>query len=559
MNKPENDIQYGSARKKFLALSLESTRKSYYPQLIRQLELTRENEEQLQLLIDHIPARLSCLDVNERFVFVNQEFESTFGLKKDEIIGQLLSTIVGPKNYLKLKPYAKQALSGEQVHFEAEFVTQGENIRWYDIIYVPRKDSKGDVDGFYGMAVDLTEKKQMEQEKASLEARLHQAQKMEAIGTLAGGIAHDFNNILSGIFGYSQLAEIHIQNPELAIQYIQKVFSSAERASLLIRQILAFSRHTDINPHPLNVAVALKEVIKMLRSTLPKNIEIREKLFSRAKILADATQIQQVIMNLCTNAYHAMGNDGGILTVGLEEHDGSDTSLQEHATLHPKTYLKIEVSDTGPGIDPHIQGRIFEPYFTTKEMGKGTGLGLAVVDGIIKKHNGFIRLDSIPGKGTTFHVFLPVIEEQQENEQQKNKEIKKFCGSETIMLVDDESDIRLTLALILENQGYHVTAFEDGKKALQAFEKDPKGFDLVITDMTMSQMMGDDLSRRILSIRKDIPIILCTGYHENFTKEIALNMGIKAYVHKPVLITELSELIRKLLNNGHALPGHNKT
>jgi PAS domain S-box-containing protein len=393
----------------------------------------------------------------------------------------------------------------------------------------------------FELAIDITEKKQTE-------SRLRQAQKMEAIGTLAGGIAHDFNNILSGIFGYLQLAKSHILEPKLAEKYIERVSEGAKRATLLIKQILTFSRQTGYDRQPLIVFALVQETLKLLRSVIPSNIEIKNNIFSKAMILADSTQIHQLALNLCTNAYQAMGNRGGVLTIGLDEVNLGKDQLDQEKNLLPGKYLKFEVSDTGPGIEKAIQNKIFDPYFTTKKTGKGTGLGLAMVAGIVKKHNGFITVYSQPGEGSSFKVFLPVIEFKLSVEKPTEKNVTSYIGTENVMLVDDEMDILVSLEKILTVQGYTVSSFEDGQSALQAFLKHPDKFDLIITDMTMPRMSGDKLSKEILKINPDIPIILCTGFHETFTREVALGAGIREYVPKPIQGGELSKLVRDLLD-----------
>lgn len=254
-------------------------------------------------------------------------------------------------------------------------------------------------------------------------------------------------------------------------------------------------------------------------------------------------------MNLCTNAYHAMGDAPGVLTVGLSEIEVSELESIPDLNRVTGKYLKLEIKDTGHGMDPKIMERIFDPYFTTKKVGKGTGLGLAVVDGILKNHQGFIKAFSQKGQGSTFQVFLPITEQAESEKVPEKKKLPLSMGTEQIMLVDDEVDILVTLEEILERLGYRMTGFKDGVSAFQAFEKDPDLFDLIITDMTMPRMTGDELSAQVLKIRKNMPIILCTGFHENFTEALAREMGIRKYAEKPIMIQELSALIREILDN----------
>ena len=394
----------------------------------------------------------------------------------------------------------------------------------------------------FDLAIDITEKKQ-------IESRLRQAQKMEAIGTLAGGVAHDFNNILSGIFGYLQLAKLHIQDPERAGKDLEKVLEGAKRASLLIKQILTFSRHKGNDCRPLVLFSLVQETLKLLRAVIPSNIEIKNNIVSKAMILADSTQIHQLVLNLCTNAYQAMGSRGGVLTIGLNEVVLGKDQLGQEKNLLPGKYLKFDVCDTGPGIEKDIQDKIFDPYFTTKEMGKGTGLGLAMVAGIVKKHNGFITVHSQPGEGASFKVFIPVMDSKFFIEKSTIEEnVTAYSGTETVMLVDDETDILISQEKFLTGLGYKVSSFEDGESALRTFLNHPHAFDLIVTDMTMPRISGDKLSKEILKIKPEIPIILCTGFHETFTREVALELGIRKYVQKPIEAGVLSKLIRDILD-----------
>jgi len=387
-----------------------------------------------------------------------------------------------------------------------------------------------------------------EHDRTKLEIRLQQAQKMEAIGTLAGGIAHDFNNILSGIFGYAHLAEMHIHEHEKIKRYLGQMVTGAQRASALVQQILTFSRQADQQKLPMSVFVIIEEALKLLRSSIPTSIEIKKDIVSKAWIMADSTQIHQVIMNLCTNAYQAMGDTRGVLTLGLHEITVSDQHRVSDLDMPHGRYLKLEISDTGHGMEENILSRIFDPYFTTKEVGKGTGLGLATIDGIVKNHNGFIKVSSKVGEGSTFQVYLSVLEggELAAGSEDNKKELA--MGTEKIMLVDDEVDILDTIKVILVRQGYEVMTFTNGESALKEFIKDPDQFDLIITDMAMPRMTGDKLSHEILKIRAEIPIVMCTGYHENFTREKAVRTGIKKYLQKPIMGKDLLEIIRDLLD-----------
>ncbi|WP_319574298.1 cache domain-containing protein [uncultured Desulfobacter sp.] len=391
------------------------------------------------------------------------------------------------------------------------------------------------------IATDITDFKTME-------TQLHQAQKMEAIGTLSGGIAHDFNNILSGIFGFSQLAKTHIDNPEKAKKDIDQIITGAQRATELVQQILAFSRQSESLKYPLEASVVIKEALKLLRSTIPSTITIKENIISKAKILAVPTQIHQIIMNLCTNAYHSMTENGGCIFVSLKEVVFSQKDCAYELNLVPGNYLELKVSDTGHGMESKILKKIFDPYFTTKESGKGTGLGLAVVFGIVKESKGHITVQSKPGQGSTFHVYLPIVDGPLANHTPERKEKAPLSGREMIMVVDDEEALRTVTHDILKGLGYTVYTLSSGQEAFETFNEDPCRFDLVVTDMTMPGMTGLELSQKILELRPEQPIVLCTGYSETIDREKALSMGITEYVEKPFVIKELAKIIRKVLD-----------
>ncbi|MBU0972949.1 MAG: response regulator [Proteobacteria bacterium] len=387
-----------------------------------------------------------------------------------------------------------------------------------------------------------------EREKEKIRKQLLQSQKVESIGTLAGGIAHDFNNILTGIFGFSLMAKKHINEPEKAKRDIDRTIECAQKAADLVQQILTFSRKSDQKKHPIKLYLVVKDAIKLIRSSIPATIEIQEKITNKSRILADPTQMHQVIMNLCTNAYHAMQKTGGILTICLEEIHVESPDRSRELDILPGTYLKLEVIDTGIGMDSQILDKIFEPYFTTKAPGEGTGLGLAVVHGIVKEHKGYIKITSQPGQGTAIQVFFPVTREETVTQHTDTLDPPPIQGTEGILLADDEDNILGLTQTFLEQQGYRVSSFSNGKTAFEAFEKNPHKFDLVITDMTMPGITGDKLAINILKIRPDLPIVLCTGYSENISHDQAMLLGIRKYVEKPTGLKELAIIIRTILD-----------
>ncbi|MEW6427578.1 MAG: DUF3365 domain-containing protein [Thermodesulfobacteriota bacterium] len=411
----------------------------------------------------------------------------------------------------------------------------------------------GDValaEDFFGTVWDIVRGKLEDQIKNRLEIQLRQAQKMEAIGTLAGGIAHDFNNILTAIIGYAELAALGAQKDSPLQSHLLAVLRAGERAKELVGQILAFSRSSEQQKRPLRLHLILKEAIKLLSASLPSTIEIREEIDPDCgAVLIDPTQMHQLVMNLCTNAYHAMRETGGVLAVSLGKVriDAGDPKATD-LSLQPGAYVKIEVSDTGVGMDRETMARIFDPYFTTKPKGVGTGLGLALVHGIVKSAGGHISVYSEVGRGTTFRVYLPQLPGDVDEVEVEEAE---GCpgGDERILAVDDEAEVVALEKVVLEGLGYRVTTRTGSQEALALFREDPQGFDLVLTDMTMPAITGMELAREILAVRPEMPIILCTGFSELIDREKAKGMGIRGYLMKPVRRRDLARMVRAVLGN----------
>jgi signal transduction histidine kinase/ActR/RegA family two-component response regulator len=400
------------------------------------------------------------------------------------------------------------------------------------------KDKKGKVVYFDGVIENITERKR-------LESQLQQAQRMEAIGTLAGGIAHDFNNILSAVIGYTEMALNDVDDPAVLQSNLKEVLSAGNRARDLVKQILAFSRQTDQEMKPLAVKPIVKEALKLLRASIPTTIEIRQNMTSEAVVLADPTQIHQVLMNLCTNAEHAMRDTGGILEVSLDHEKLTSEFVAINNGLLPESYLCLTVSDTGKGMSSETVQRIFDPFYTTKGRDEGTGMGLAVVLGIVKAHGGKITVDSEPGQGSTFKVYLPVL--KSDKKPQSRAKQTRPTGNERILLVDDEKPLADLGKLMLERLGYNVSTRTSSLEALEVFKAKPDEFDLVITDMTMPNMTGDKLAQEMMKIRSDIPVILCTGYSQQITKESTRQMGIRELILKPIVMDDLAKIVRRNL------------
>lgn len=393
-----------------------------------------------------------------------------------------------------------------------------------------------------------TETANAEEGRRRAEAQLRQAQKMEALGTLAGGIAHDFNNILGIILGYAEMAGYETDEHGPLYAQLQEILKAAKRARNLVQQILAFSRRSEQEKKPVQVGLIVKEALKMLRASLPTTIEIDSAVDPQAIVMADPTQIHQVLMNLCANAAHAMMAGGGTLQVNLIRFDLRPEAVPVASALKPGPHVKLTVKDTGHGIDPVIIDRIFDPFFTTKETGVGTGLGLAVVHGIVESFGGHIGVESSPGKGTTFQVILPALETDFALETKAAAPLPR--GKERILVVDDEPALAEIVKQMLERLGYEVDCRTDSLEALDVFRSRlaEKPFDLVITDMTMPQMTGAELARALLGIRPDLPVILCTGFSEKVSAERAASLGIQGFLLKPVVLKDLAELVRKVLD-----------
>ena len=381
-------------------------------------------------------------------------------------------------------------------------------------------------------------------EREQLEAQLRQAQKMEALGTLVSGIAHDFNNILAAIIGFSEMASARVSDNPRVAQHLKRIFQAGVRARELIKQMMTFSRKAEQEKKPLQLSGVVREAMRLLRASIPTTISIRFNIRSESGlILGDPVQIEQVFLNLCTNAAHAMEN-GGVLNVDLSDFSISK-SHRNPASIRPGSYMKLDVRDTGIGISPDIIDKIFDPFFTTKKPGEGTGLGLSAVHGIVLQHEGYITVESVPGKGSTFTVYFPKIAETMLHEAASEQPIP--TGTERVLIVDDEEALAEMGQEILEELGYRVTAKTSSAEALSLFRAGPDQFDLIITDQTMPELTGVELAREIMAIRQDIPIILCTGFSRLVDVDSAKELGIRALAIKPLTKREIARTLREVL------------
>ena len=394
---------------------------------------------------------------------------------------------------------------------------------------------------------DITWRRKAEEERAKLEIQLQQSRKMEAVGTLAGGIAHDFNNILTIILGNVELASDMVPDSNPASEPLKEIHKASIRATDMVRQLLAFSRKTNEESKPLDMVSIVRESMKMLRSAIPTSIEFKQHISDDpCTVTGDATQINQILMNLVINAADAMSEEGGLLEVILEK-----IILQEEKpcfdwVLAQGAYVRLKVRDTGEGMALEIMARIFDPYFTTKEVGKGTGMGLSVIHGIVKRHGGGIRVESKLGEGTVFEIYFPALEKTAVEEKEPEGKIR--VGSERVLFVDDEESIVNLNRRRLERLGYDVRSTTKPVEALEWFKTDPDQFDVVITDMTMPRMTGDRLAAEVLKIRPHMPVIICTGYSERMSAKKAEALGVRKYIEKPIDLRNLASSIREVLD-----------
>jgi PAS domain S-box-containing protein len=507
-------------------------------------EKLRESEERYRLLVENAPLGILSIDRQGQIMNVNPVLLSIIGSPSKQAIQTINIFTFPPLVETGVTDNVRRCLeSGEPGIYETPIKNKEDKEVYLRYHLTPIRDMNDQVAGVQALVEDITEKKK-------LEAQLLQVQKLEAIGTLAGGVAHDFNNILAAIMGYAELASWQVPQGSKAEHNMKELLKAGGRAKDLVQQILTFSRQSSQERKPMEIGPIVKETLKLLRASLPSTVEIRQSIEDDADVVnTDPTQIHQVLMNLCTNAAHAMREKGGILEVGLHRVNIDVSTAAQSQDLHPGPYVRLSVSDRGHGMTPEIINRIFDPYFTTKKAGEGTGLGLAIVHGIVKNHGGEITVSSEPGKGTAFHVFLPSVDQAKEvGDTQKGME-SLIGGREWVLFVDDEQALVDIGKQILEHLGYNVDVRMSSMEALELFRKQPERFDLVITDMTMPNMMGDKLARELMRIRSDIPIILCTGFSEHVSEEKVKKMGIREFVMKPLVASDLARTVRRALDH----------
>lgn len=523
----------------------------------RAAEALQQSEEKYRLIAENAKDNIWVVSPETlKPTYVSPSIYSIIGYTPQEVERKSLETFLVPESNemvttILQEEFEKEGQPGIDPHRSRTVQVQmnhkdGHKV-WTEVTASFLRDKEGRISGILGATRDITERKAAEEEKTRLEAQLRQAQKMEAIGTLAGGIAHDFNNILMAILGYAELVKMDTSDNRAASGNIDEILKAGKRARDLVRQILAFSRQIEQERRTIQPYLIVKEALKLLRASLPTTIEIRQKINTECgEVLADPTQIHQVLMNLCTNAHHAMREKGGILTVSLESVTVSPENTREYPNLPEGPYVRLIVSDTGCGMDQKTMERIFEPFFTTKPVGEGTGMGLATVHGIVASHGGTITVSSSVGEGTAFEILLPRAESKSKEE--ITDDTKALTGRESILLVDDEEPLALLGKRTLQRLGYNVTTRTSSVEALEAFGAQPNKYDLVITDQTMPNMTGAELAVEIMRIRPSTPVILITGYSEVITPEKAKQLGIRDYLTKPLVVKELGKAVRSILD-----------
>ncbi|MFH1155248.1 MAG: response regulator [Pseudomonadota bacterium] len=503
-------------------------------------EALRASNEKFHAMVDNIGIGVALISPAMEVLEVNSQLRSWFpdmDLSSSPVCYRTLNN--PPRDAACDSCPTLGTLKDGQVHDAIITRPTATGRRHYRIVSSPVLSARGKVSAAIEMVDDITE-------RVVLEARVRQSQKLESIGTLAGGIAHDFNNILSAIIGFTELALDEVDKGSALEDDLLEIFSGGKRAKDLVKQILTFARQSDEQIRPIRIDVITKEILKFIRSSIPKTIDIRSSIRSDSLIMANPTQIHQVFMNLCTNASHAMDADGGTLSIGLHDIEIADPSQIKGMDLKPGQYIELTVADTGTGISPDIMDRIFDPYFTTKGPGEGTGMGLALTHGIVESCGGRIGVSSIPGKGSEFTIYFPVTRKREQTRFHESDPLP--TGTESILFVDDEVSITKIGERILGKLGYRITVRTGSLDALELFRANPHDFDLVVTDMTMPGMTGDRLAAELVNIRPDIPVVLCTGYSRKLSDAKNSGDGIRAVVYKPIEKGDLAKIVRNVLD-----------
>ena len=535
----------------------KSAKETQTPLPVLQSATILQGDTLLFSLMQSLPFNIFVKDAEGRFIFANASYCQMLNSAIETIAGKRDADFFPEETTSRYRLEDQQVMDSlEPLSYEEEDVfPQGEKIV-RQVLKTPLFDiqsaalEKRAVIGVLGVSWDITRQRVAEEERKILEKQLAQAQKLEALGIFAGGIAHDFNNVLFLIGGYTDLALNDLKNNLNPTVKLEKIKEASQRAGNLVRQIQSFARQTSPERKLLDMRIVVKEAIKLLRSALPSTISIKNQIPSQASlVIADPSEIHQILMNLCANANQAMAGQNGTLTISLEHLEVDSFFAKSQPGLQPGPHLVLGVSDTGRGMTREVQTKIFDPFFSTNRQGEGAGLGLSVLHGIVSDMGGAISVMSEVGHGSNFQIFLPLAPKEDVLEGGKNPTLTRGNGQH-ILVIDDEPEILEMLTILLENLDYQAITYTNPQEALKHFSEDPGAYDLVLTDQTMPIMNGMELSRAVLNIRPDIPVILCTGFSQNVGPEDALQTGIRVYLTKPVLQAQLSATLAAIFKSG---------
>lgn len=511
---------------------------------VSQVLKDESEKSRLMAAIEQTSESVVITDIDANIEYVNPAFEHLTGYCRDEVLGKNTRILKSGVHSEEFYQEMWTALLEKKV-WQGKIKNRNKFGEIYieDVTISPVINGGGKIVNFVALKRDVTREEKLEEQ-------LHHTTKTEALGTLAGGIAHDFNNILSAMIGYGEIAKSKLDLQHPAQSDIQQMLDGGDRAVDLVKQILTFSRRESHGEYAVTrLQHVVLEIIEFLRPSLPSTIDLQYEIDQKCgSVYADASQLHQVMMNLCTNARQAIGEAHGAIRITLRKAQDSERALIAYSEVDNNDYLVLQVKDSGCGIERRSIGKLFDPFYTTKQQEQGTGLGLAVVQGIVQKHQGEIRVESSPGKGSVFSIYLPVDNREPVDDGENVKH--KLGGSERIMVIDDEEMVANVTSAFLTKVGYRVTQFHDSMQAVMAFREDPYCCDLVITDMLMPNMTGAELSREMLSLRKELPIIMTTGYSENFDRERAEQIGLREFFYKPVKKEVLRRTVREVLDNG---------
>jgi PAS domain S-box-containing protein len=507
-----------------------------------------EQQAHFQQLVEHVQEVFwIALPDHSQLLYMSPRYETVWGRSSASLFEhapRLWDTVHPQDQEYVLTRVAEGQVAG----FQAEFriIRPDQAVRFIRAQTFPIRNAFGEVVRMAGVAEDITEQKRAQDALVKTERQFRQSSRMEAIGTLAGGIAHDFNNILTAILGYTELGLASVPKDSRTHRNLQEVLTAGHRAKHLVLQILAFSRQSSQAKKPISIHIVMQEALKLLRATIPSTIEIHHSFLTEAYVLADPTQLHQVMINLCTNAEYAMRETGGLLDISLKDLEVTEEDVQSVPGLQVGPHIRLTIQDNGIGMSCDVLERMFDPFFTTKPFGEGSGMGLSVVHGIVANHGGALMVDSQMGIGTKIELYLPAIPAPVWDGAGDQGPIP--LGKETILFVDDEETIVWLGKELLAQLGYTVEVQTNSQEALNVFRQNPERFDLVITDQTMPGLTGEALSRELLRIRPEIPIILCTGFSHIMTAEKAKALGIQAYLMKPLAIRDLASIVRHVLD-----------